>query len=91
MCPRNFSTRFEVLAKEMEKRGYPRLTLHDLRHSCATLMLEAGVNIKIISSILGHHSAAFTMQTYIQSSETMEQDALEKINKNIDKIFENNP
>jgi len=47
-------------------------------------MLESGVSIKIISAILGHHSSAFTMDTYIQKSETMEEKAMAKINKNME-------
>lgn len=38
--------------------------LYDLRHSCASLLLDAGVNPKVISERLGHASVAFTLDTY---------------------------
>jgi Phage integrase family len=44
--------------------GLPRIRLHDLRHTHATLLLKAGVPIKIVSERLGHSTPAFTMATY---------------------------
>jgi len=42
----------------------PRLRLHDLRHTQATLLVRAGTPIKVVSERLGHASPAFTMATY---------------------------
>jgi integrase len=42
----------------------PRLRLHDLRHTHATLLLTAGVPIKVVSERLGHATPGFTMATY---------------------------
>ncbi|MFJ1511844.1 site-specific integrase [Cellulosimicrobium funkei] len=42
----------------------PDLTVHDLRHTHASLLLAAGVDIKIIQERLGHSSAAITLSTY---------------------------
>ena len=42
----------------------PRIRLHDMRHTHATLLLKAGVPIKVVSERLGHASVAFTMQVY---------------------------
>ena len=42
----------------------PRVRLHDLRHSHATIMLKEGVPVKVVSERLGHASAAFTMTVY---------------------------
>ena len=42
----------------------PRISLHDLRHTQATLLLKAGVPLKVVSERLGHSSTAFTMVTY---------------------------
>jgi len=44
--------------------GLPRIRLHDLRHTHATLWLEAGIDPKIVSERLGHASVAFTLDTY---------------------------
>ena len=40
------------------------ISLHDLRHTHATLLLKAGVPVKVVSERLGHASAAFTMTVY---------------------------
>jgi integrase len=53
--------RFERLVRAS---GQPRIRFHDLRHVHATLMLKAGVPVKVVSERLGHASAAFTMNTY---------------------------
>jgi len=42
----------------------PRIRLHDLRHTHATLLIAAGVPVKVVSERLGHASPAFTMVTY---------------------------
>lgn len=44
--------------------GRPRIRLHDLRHTHATLLLKAGVPIKVVSERLGHSTPGFTMATY---------------------------
>lgn len=48
----------------IEKAGLPMITLHMGRHTAATLALEAGVDIKIVSERLGHSKSAFTRDTY---------------------------
>ncbi len=48
----------------LKATGLPRIRFHDLRHSCATLRLAAGENLKIVQELLGHSSAAFTLQVY---------------------------
>lgn len=40
------------------------LRFHDLRHTCATLLLSRGVNVKVVSEMLGHASITITLNTY---------------------------
>jgi len=47
-----------------EPHGLPRIKFHDLRHTHATLLLYAGVDIKTISERLGHSNIGMTMNTY---------------------------
>lgn len=44
--------------------GVPFLTAHQLRHQAATSMLERGVNVKVVSEILGHQAIETTMNIY---------------------------
>ena len=53
----------------------PRIRLHDLRHTHATIALKAGVPIKVISERLGHENPAFTMKQYAHVIPGMQADA----------------
>ena len=44
--------------------GFPRVTPHDLRHTAASLAISAGANVKAVQRMLGHASAAMTLDTY---------------------------
>jgi len=61
MHPDVFSQLFD---RTVAKLDVPVITLHDLRHTHATLLLKAGVHVKVVSERLGHSSVAFTMNTY---------------------------
>jgi integrase len=43
---------------------FPRITPHDLRHTAASLAVSAGANVKAVQKMLGHASAAMTLDTY---------------------------
>lgn len=59
--PDLFSQAFEKLVRDS---GLPRIRLHDLRHTHATIALRAGVPVKVISERLGHEDPSFTMKQY---------------------------
>nr|WDS96161.1 tyrosine recombinase XerC [Micrococcus sp.] len=44
--------------------GLPRITAHDLRHSAASFAVSAGANVKVVQRMLGHRSAAMTLDVY---------------------------
>lgn len=48
------------------------MRLYDLRHTCATLLLKAGVNVKVVSERLGHASVKITLDTYAQVLPSMQ-------------------
>src|SRR5215213_6334139 len=48
----------------LKQAGLPEIRFHDLRHTCATLLLTRNVNPKIVSEMLGHASIAITLDTY---------------------------
>jgi integrase len=43
---------------------FPRITAHDLRHTAASLAISAGANVKAVQRMLGHASAAMTLDVY---------------------------
>jgi integrase len=51
-------------AKAVIESGVPRTTPHDLRHTAASLAVSAGANIKAVQKMLGHASAAMTLDIY---------------------------
>ena len=48
----------------LARAGLRRVRFHDLRHTCATLLLGRNVNPKIVSEMLGHASVSITLDTY---------------------------
>lgn len=62
--------------KRLQRRaGLPDIRFHDLRHTCATMLLAARVNPKIVSEMLGHASVAITLDVYSHVLPDMQQDA----------------
>ncbi len=61
----------------MEKIGAPWAAWHTLRHTYASLQLARGANIVQLSRALGHHSASFTLDTYIHLLDGEDVDALD--------------
>lgn len=59
--PGKVSDLFDRLVAEI---GLPPIRLHDLRHGAATLMLAAGVDIKVVSETLGHSDTRITRDIY---------------------------
>ncbi len=49
---------------ELETTEFPRITPHDLRHTAASLAVSAGANVKAVQKMLGHKSAAMTLDVY---------------------------
>ncbi len=48
---------------------------HDLRHTCATLLLSRNINPKIVSEILGHANTTITLDTYLHVLPDMQEKA----------------
>jgi integrase len=46
------------------RAGLPDIRFHDLRHTCATLLLGKGVHVKFVQELLGHSTIAVTLDTY---------------------------
>lgn len=70
--PERVSERFDRL---VGRSGPPRIRLHDLRHTHATLALAANVHPKVVSERLGHASVTITLDTYSHAIPAMQADA----------------
>jgi integrase len=79
-CPNTFGLWFARLVKRFE---LPRVRLHDLRHSYASLMLERGVDLKTVSTALGHSTIRVTADTYAHVSPAMLQSAASRLDEAI--------
>jgi len=79
--PALFSYSFQ---QQVKRAGVHRIRLHDLRHTHATLALQAGIHPKIVSERLGHSSITITLDTYSHVLPTMQRDAAEQVAALID-------
>lgn len=70
--PHALSQAFERL---VARADVPTIRLHDLRHTHATLLIKAGVPVKVVSERLGHASPGFTIDTYQHVLPGMQADA----------------
>ena len=65
-----------------------RIRFHDLRHTFATTALENGMDVKTLSAIIGHTSAATTLDIYTHITDTMQEEAAANIDRGIGKVTE---
>src|SRR5882672_10897684 len=75
--PRNATRQFKAL---LTAAKLPDMCLHDLRHSCATLLLAQGVNPRVVIETLGHSQVSLTLNTYSHVLPALQQDAAAKMN-----------
>lgn len=64
--------------------GYPDLRFHDLRHTYAVNALRCGDDIKTVQGNLGHHTAAFTLDTYGHVTQQMKRDSADRMQQIIE-------
>ena len=59
----------------VKKAMLPKIRLHDLRHTHATLALQAGIHPKVVSERLGHATVSITLDTYSHAIPAMQEEA----------------
>lgn len=69
----------------LEHAGCKHVRFHDLRHTFATLALENGMDVKTLSAMLGHVSAATTLDIYTHITDDMQRTAAANIDRGIGK------
>jgi integrase len=65
----------------LRKAGLPRVRIHDLRHTAATLMREQGVDIEVVQRKLGHSSISVTVDVYGHVSDKRYRDAADRMDE----------
>jgi len=59
----------------------PRMRIHDLRHTCATLLLAQGVHPKVVEETLGHSQISLTLDTYSTVLPSVSREAAERMHE----------
>lgn len=54
----------DALKVALDRAALPQIRVHDLRHTTATVLLEAGAHPKLVQDLLGHSTVALTLNTY---------------------------
>jgi integrase len=65
----------------LEKAGLPRMRFHDLRHSCASLLLVQGVSARVVMETLGHSNISITMDTYTHVRPELQRQAADAMDR----------
>lgn len=69
----------KLFGKAVVASKLPRIRLHDLRHTHATLALGTNIHPKVVSDRLGHSTVAFTLDVYSHCVPALAQDAADKV------------
>jgi integrase len=75
------NVRLRSFRPALERAGLPRIRLHDLRHTAATLMLGEGIHPKVVSEMLGHSQIGITLDLYSHVTPPMQQVAVDAIER----------
>jgi integrase len=68
-------TTTRYVRQAVKKSMLPQIRLHDLRHTHATLALQAGIHPKVVSDRLGHANISITLDTYSHAIPAMQEEA----------------
>ncbi len=74
--PRYVNGHFEGI---LDGAGLPRKRFHDLRHTCASLLLAQDVHPRVVMEVLGHSQIGLTMDTYSHVMPSLKREAADRM------------
>ena len=83
--PRDPATVRKRLQTVLERAGCKKVRFHDLRHTFSTVALEHGMDVKTLSTVIGHVSSSTTLNVYAHVTDEMRRVAAVKIDRGIGK------
>lgn len=81
--PRNL---IDDLERDAKKAGIGKVTVHELRHTSGSLMLQAGKTMTTVSKILGHSSVGVTEKIYAHAYEDDKRDAVSSVSQRLRRV-----
>ena len=85
------SAAYYWMKRILKETGLPETGFHDLRHTFATLSLESGMDVKTLSAMLGHVSAATTLDIYTHVTGDMQTEAAAPIDRGLGNAVQESP
>ena len=73
-----------MFRRVLRKAKLPRMRFHDLRHSCASLLLAQHISPRVVMETLGHSRISVTMDTYTHVMPALMRDAADAMDRSID-------
>ena len=84
--PRDPATVRKRLQTVLERAGCKKIRFHDLRHTFSTVSLEHGMDVKTLSTVIGHVSSSTTLNVYAHVTDEMRRTAAVKIDRGIGRV-----
>jgi integrase len=78
-APLERTTVISAFHSVLAKAGLSRMRFHDLRHSCATLLMVQGVSPRVVMDVLGHTEMRLTMDLYSHVVPALQRDAADRM------------
>ena len=69
----------KILRRILRKVGIGPIRVHDLRHTCATLLMVSGVSAKVVQEILGHSRVSITLDVYSHTMPSLKRGAIDQM------------